>query len=1151
MNTVPRVKYRLPQILVVCGLALFFNSHSMQRPLIAQVVDNNWLSGVGFWNDFNHWVEGVVPDNTPDTLYNAMIDSNAGIQSIVTISGTGGINQYTIGSLFLDDGDELIISSNANLGIEHRPDIGGGFLANSGTIFMNDVAAGQKKLVVHTIVEAVGGGEIWMDNNAFILDDGGFDGFFRNQDNHVQGAGFIGNNELRLANLGQGIFHANLNGQTLRVEPRDGVDLLNDGSLRASGGGILDLVGFSGGVVDNSNGDISAFADSTVRLVGSVNVSGGLVASVGTGRVTVPAAETALIDNVQFLGTIPVAGNLFLDGTNAIDMLQVTEFGRIIVNNETTLVGTGTVELLGDVPSYGIVSTAGNTGHLINVDADIAGRGQVGSNVMRITNQGSGSIRANFPGETLTIRSSHDFDLINQGALLAENGGTLQLTGFLNGVLQNADGMIRAGEGSTVELADNINILGGGLDALGDGQIVVRTFESARLESLLLGSPIDVENNAVLLLAGTINNSDIRLWGAATGAADLVFNDDATLNGNSVIHMNGASARIYTQPGAGNDGRLTNVNNLIRGQGTLGANRLRLTNLTEGTIDADVDGQTMTLHTVTGSPFTNAGTIQASNGGILVLKGASFVLDNANGLIRAHDGSRIELENNIDIFGGVVDTSGDGQIVVNEFHTCRLDSPQFLGPIDVENNAVLKLVGTITNSDIRLHGAATGASDLVFNEDATLQGDSVIHMNGTSARIYTQAGAGNDGRLTNVNNLIRGQGTLGANRLRLTNLADGTIDADVDGQTLTIHTATGAPFVNSGLIQSSGGGILAIKGFSADIDNTNGTIQALDDCQLILEHGFSIVGGNLQSVGSGEIIIPQSHLIYWRDLIVAGGVQLGGTLQLTGPFTNLADVELLDSASTITIANLQPPLISGTGTIDLAHSSSRIIGITNNNGFTIDGGKLTGTGEVHVDTRLIGGATIAAGNSIGTLQFPNGNLTHTIVDNSVIEVEMRATSGTPGIDWDFIDVAGTLDFADDVLPSGVVIRLITLDSNGNPGLLDGFDGGSSFSIPIASAASISGFTPPTVTFDLTGFANEFTGRFCARVEPGSPNTLCIDYLTEIILGDLNGDCVVNLLDVAPFVDAVASGQFVAEADINQDGAVNLLDVEPFVDLLAG
>ncbi len=54
-----------------------------------------------------------------------------------------------------------------------------------------------------------------------------------------------------------------------------------------------------------------------------------------------------------------------------------------------------------------------------------------------------------------------------------------------------------------------------------------------------------------------------------------------------------------------------------------------------------------------------------------------------------------------------------------------------------------------------------------------------------------------------------------------------------------------------------------------------------------------------------------------------------------------------------------------------------------------------------------------------------------------------------------------------------------------------------------------------------------------------------------ILGDVNRDGVVNLLDVQPFVALLTSGQFQLEADINGDGLVNLLDVNGFIDLLTG
>jgi hypothetical protein len=53
------------------------------------------------------------------------------------------------------------------------------------------------------------------------------------------------------------------------------------------------------------------------------------------------------------------------------------------------------------------------------------------------------------------------------------------------------------------------------------------------------------------------------------------------------------------------------------------------------------------------------------------------------------------------------------------------------------------------------------------------------------------------------------------------------------------------------------------------------------------------------------------------------------------------------------------------------------------------------------------------------------------------------------------------------------------------------------------------------------------------------------------LGDVDQNGVVNLLDVAPFVNRLTTGTFQCEADINGDGAVTLLDVAGFVVILTG
>ena len=54
-----------------------------------------------------------------------------------------------------------------------------------------------------------------------------------------------------------------------------------------------------------------------------------------------------------------------------------------------------------------------------------------------------------------------------------------------------------------------------------------------------------------------------------------------------------------------------------------------------------------------------------------------------------------------------------------------------------------------------------------------------------------------------------------------------------------------------------------------------------------------------------------------------------------------------------------------------------------------------------------------------------------------------------------------------------------------------------------------------------------------------------------ILGDVNGDGVVDGLDIQPFVDLLTGGGYQAEADINSDAVVDGLDIQPFVDIITG
>ena len=77
------------------------------------------------------------------------------------------------------------------------------------------------------------------------------------------------------------------------------------------------------------------------------------------------------------------------------------------------------------------------------------------------------------------------------------------------------------------------------------------------------------------------------------------------------------------------------------------------------------------------------------------------------------------------------------------------------------------------------------------------------------------------------------------------------------------------------------------------------------------------------------------------------------------------------------------------------------------------------------------------------------------------------------------------------------------------------------------------------------------------LDPTADETILLDNVSirraagGPLLGDVNGDGVVNGLDVDPFVDVLLNGPYRAEADMNEDDEVNGLDVDPFVAAVVG
>ena len=68
-------------------------------------------------------------------------------------------------------------------------------------------------------------------------------------------------------------------------------------------------------------------------------------------------------------------------------------------------------------------------------------------------------------------------------------------------------------------------------------------------------------------------------------------------------------------------------------------------------------------------------------------------------------------------------------------------------------------------------------------------------------------------------------------------------------------------------------------------------------------------------------------------------------------------------------------------------------------------------------------------------------------------------------------------------------------------------------------------------------------------------TTVVDLISEIpdneILGDVNGDGILNVIDIVLMVNIILDNEYNLAADVNEDGLVNIVDVVMMVNILVG
>ncbi len=910
--------------------ALFsnINSKSVQAQITA-----HWTGGIGLWNDPTNWSTTDFPHNNGSDFYYVIV---AGGGNQITSSGVKSIDSLTLGAgsiIDIDNNSEITIVRDDSRGLS-------GVLFNAGLIRLNATTLGSS-LRFSGEVTLSGGGTIALGNDAGNQLVGNNNGRLINLDNLIIGSGTIGTaGTLQLIN------HASVvANQTIPLHILLSQTATNTGLFQATNSATLNI---DNGAIENHGGVIEALNDSIVNL-NNATIRGGMLRTLGTGKFNVNTAIwDSSIDQVTVDASVDVLNNRTLSvigdlvNLQDINLVADTLASTMSINGTVLLSGAGVINLGNDA---GNQITGANSGHLINSDHLIRGSGTIGtSNTLQLTNQNT--IQAD---QSIALNVIGSSGVTNDGILRAVSGATLNLTG---GIFENANGLIQAQANSTVNLS-GLTIRGGLLQTTGNGVFnAAATILDGTSTSITLDGQLNVDNNQTLTVKGALSNlSNTINLNATTVASTLAINGDVDLNGGGTIALgNDAGNQIVGTAG----GHLNNIDNLIRGSGTIGtSNTLQLTN--QHIIQAD---QAIDLNIIAGQGLLNQGTLSAVGGATLNLTGG--VIDNAAGLIQVQNGSTVNLTS-MTVQGGLLQSIGTGQ-----FHASAttldgsLNAVTLDGQLNIANNQTVTAKGHLTNiaNTINLN-ATTVSTTFAISGAVTLDGGGVIALGNDAGNQITGTAAGH---LINIDNLIRGSGTIGtSNSLTLTN--HHFIQAD---QTIGL-TVQGAPgVVNFGIMRAVSAATLTLNG--GVFQNSLGTIHA-EDLSTVNLTNTTIASGSVLATGSGAIIGNNFILDgSVQDVLLAGQVNLlnnqaatiRGNLNHTSGSINLEATSVTTSLRIDGLVNL-----FGGGSIHLGNDAgNQIVGV--NAGHLINENQIFGAGNVGANSlQLTNRGLIQANSTIG------------------------------------------------------------------------------------------------------------------------------------------------------------------------------------------
>lgn len=536
--------------------------------LFAQLVWN--VDGQGEWEVAGNWSPVQVPGSGDDVV---ITTPSIGASATVTAFDAGGAPD-------VHSARDVVIAPNLpdprhgiSIGLNSRLRITGD-IQNDGVITVDaslpapepDTNSAELWLAKPD-TRLTGAGSIWLapvsdDLTNVIREVDGPVRLVQGPHHAILGEGVIGGADSQLSIVNQGLFAANVRGQTLTIDPRDSlnhsdVTFDNQFVVQASGGGRLELATgtFSGG-------EYQALADSFLRVHGATVVDA-TFNTIDNGRVFAALGAT-LIDSTN-LGDFSINNqqDLFLGGSfrnsGSVRTGSIPKSSaRILLLNDVALSGGGIITL----QENDRIDVDDARATLVNVDNTIQGTGWIGSETTSLAVVNQGHVFANVPGQTLTIDprdavNSNDVTFANHGLVQASEGGRIRLQSGVFG----GDGVYQALAGSNFQVSGATAV--GVTFATVDTGRIFASGDATLIDTTNQGS-FRINNSQDLFLSGSFTNSGtVATLTIANASTEIVLNGDVVLSGGGTLTLQ-KNDRIRS---TADQATLFNLDNIIGGRG--------------------------------------------------------------------------------------------------------------------------------------------------------------------------------------------------------------------------------------------------------------------------------------------------------------------------------------------------------------------------------------------------------------------------------------------------------------------------------------------------------------------------------------------------------------------------------------------------------